>query len=173
METPSQDLNHRTCTCCGASKPEDDFYLQRNWKTKQSSYRMAQCKECIKAKNRARYETPPRFCRKCGLWKRERDFYLRSAKPGRKRSLATECKKCTHERSQRSYLANYETVRAKENRKRREGAARIRDAVFSHYGGDRCACCGETEKLFLTLDHINNDGADLHERRHLSASGKV
>jgi len=24
--------------------------------------------------------------------------------------------------------------------------------------GNQCACCGETEKKFLTLDHINNDG---------------
>jgi hypothetical protein len=30
--------------------------------------------------------------------------------------------------------------------------------VFAHYGR-RCACCGETEQAFLTVDHINNDGA--------------
>jgi hypothetical protein len=37
--------------------------------------------------------------------------------------------------------------------------ATIRKAVFDAYGGERCACCGETERKFLTLDHINNDGA--------------
>ena len=26
------------------------------------------------------------------------------------------------------------------------------------YGGYKCACCGEVEPKFLTLDHINNDG---------------
>lgn len=31
------------------------------------------------------------------------------------------------------------------------------DAIMA-YGGYRCVCCGETEPLFLTLDHINNDG---------------
>lgn len=30
--------------------------------------------------------------------------------------------------------------------------------IMAHYG-DKCACCGETEFHFLTLDHINNDGA--------------
>jgi hypothetical protein len=29
--------------------------------------------------------------------------------------------------------------------------------VFDHYGRV-CVCCGEDEPLFLTIDHINNDG---------------
>lgn len=47
-------------------------------------------------------------------------------------------------------------------KKRRENALayyyRLQDAAINAYGGYRCACCGETEPLFLTLDHINNDG---------------
>ena len=35
---------------------------------------------------------------------------------------------------------------------------RLQDAAIIAYGGYRCACCGETERFFLTLDHINNDG---------------
>jgi hypothetical protein len=31
--------------------------------------------------------------------------------------------------------------------------------VYSFYG-DRCACCGETESAFLTVDHVNRDGAE-------------
>jgi len=38
--------------------------------------------------------------------------------------------------------------------------ARIKAAVFAAYGGYKCVCCGETEKLFLTIDHIENDGAE-------------
>lgn len=38
-------------------------------------------------------------------------------------------------------------------------ARRLKDAVFGAYGGYVCACCGETEKMFMSLDHINNDGA--------------
>jgi len=33
--------------------------------------------------------------------------------------------------------------------------ARLR--MIDAYGG-KCACCGETEPAFLTIDHINNDG---------------
>ena len=31
--------------------------------------------------------------------------------------------------------------------------------LFEHYG-TVCACCGEANPIFLTLDHINNDGAE-------------
>jgi hypothetical protein len=34
----------------------------------------------------------------------------------------------------------------------------IREEIIQHYGG-ACACCGETEPLFLQIDHVNNDGA--------------
>ena len=36
--------------------------------------------------------------------------------------------------------------------------ARKRGAVFAHYD-QACVCCGETEAMFLTVDHPNNDGA--------------
>lgn len=35
---------------------------------------------------------------------------------------------------------------------------RYKDLVFAKYGGYLCACCGETEPLFLSLDHINGGG---------------
>jgi hypothetical protein len=42
------------------------------------------------------------------------------------------------------------------NRRQRE---RLRKEMIDAYGG-KCACCGETEALFLELDHVNNDGAE-------------
>jgi hypothetical protein len=39
----------------------------------------------------------------------------------------------------------------------RQSNKEIRAAVIALYGG-RCACCGEEESDFLTIDHINNDG---------------
>ena len=35
--------------------------------------------------------------------------------------------------------------------------------VISHYGG-KCSCCGISEHVFLTLDHVNGDGA-AHRRQ--------
>lgn len=36
---------------------------------------------------------------------------------------------------------------------------KIRRECFEAYGGLRCKCCGESEILFLHLDHINGDGS--------------
>jgi hypothetical protein len=40
--------------------------------------------------------------------------------------------------------------------------ARYRSLVLENYGG-KCACCGESEPVFLAVDHVNNDGAE-HRR---------
>ena len=41
---------------------------------------------------------------------------------------------------------------------------RLRHEAIRRYGGYKCACCGETEPAFLTLDHMDNGGAQ-HRRR--------
>lgn len=33
----------------------------------------------------------------------------------------------------------------------------LKKKILAHYGS-ACACCGEAEPAFLSLDHINNDG---------------
>lgn len=43
-----------------------------------------------------------------------------------------------------------------------------RRKVLDHYG-NKCACCGEKEPDFLTIDHINGDGWE-HRRREPSAA---
>jgi len=30
--------------------------------------------------------------------------------------------------------------------------------AFDHYGGVKCQCCGIENPVFLTIDHVNNDG---------------
>lgn len=44
-------------------------------------------------------------------------------------------------------------------KKRRDS---YKEICFEKYGG-KCSCCGETTPQFLTIDHINNDGAE-HRR---------
>ena len=45
----------------------------------------------------------------------------------------------------------------------REALARARKRTLDHYGNE-CACCGEVGEQFLTIDHINGDGA-AHRRK--------
>jgi hypothetical protein len=42
--------------------------------------------------------------------------------------------------------------------------------VLSHYG-TKCACCGESEIMFLTIDHVNNDGAK--HRKEMGSGSKT
>jgi hypothetical protein len=41
----------------------------------------------------------------------------------------------------------------------REYNVRLKAEVIAAYGG-ACTCCGETDPVFLTVDHVNNDGAE-------------
>lgn len=47
---------------------------------------------------------------------------------------------------------------------------KLKEEVLAYYG-HTCACCGETRYEFLTLDHINEDGAE--QRRQAKTRGGV
>jgi hypothetical protein len=49
--------------------------------------------------------------------------------------------------------------------KKRDKRFALKAHVMQVYGNGCCACCGETELGFLTIDHVNNDGA-AHRRRN-------
>jgi hypothetical protein len=53
---------------------------------------------------------------------------------------------------------------------KRERNAKVKDEVYRAYGGYRCVCCGETIPEFLTIDHINNDGAA--HRKAITSKGR-
>lgn len=89
------------------------------------------------------------------------------------------CKDCEKIRRRKSYIRNRENriestkkYRAKEGNYRKHldyqkhYRNKTREKFFEIYG-DKCACCGELGKVFLTLDHINGGGCK--ERRINSA----
>lgn len=59
----------------------------------------------------------------------------------------------THKRRQQ----DYGVARRKDNREKNQNRKKL---VISHYsnGANECACCGEKEIHFLTIDHINGGG---------------
>ena len=105
-----------------------------------------------------------KICSKCGQKKPVSEYYTR--KDG---SLLAECKTCSRKRNAKRYHSEkYIEIREKDNAAMRQKRVAVREKVFAAYGGYICVCCGETEKTFLTIDHINNDGAN-HRR---SITGK-
>ena len=93
-----------------------------------------QFKRCKRCRDRSRNYTNAKvaagFCRGCGH---------RRAKPNRR-----HCKHCAHKAGE--YAKTHRTSLA--------WHYKYQAVVFDHYG-KRCNCCGETNPIFLTIDHIN------------------
>jgi hypothetical protein len=51
----------------------------------------------------------------------------------------------------------------------RKSLLKLKRQVMDAYGGV-CACCGETELVFLTIDHIDDNGAE-HRRKMAGETG--
>lgn len=115
-----------------------------------------------------------RKCKKCGVDKPFPDGFWKHDKGYRH-----ECKDCMRSRMRTWEHAHPEKKREKSRTdyhrvrndpqlwERRLAQSRVnsggwidkvKQEVYAAYGGAICACCGETEWLFLTIDHVNNDG---------------
>lgn len=42
----------------------------------------------------------------------------------------------------------------------------LKSKVYNYYG-HLCSCCGESEEMFLTIDHIDNDGGKQRKEKNL------
>jgi len=62
-----------------------------------------------------------------------------------------QCMRC-QAKTKRSYC---DICRAAFTQSGKESLRRLRDEVLAAYGG-QCACCSETERAFLTIDHIES-----------------
>lgn len=63
-----------------------------------------------------------------------------------------------------------EEFRKKECAKSKAVMAKLKKQVFEAYG-DKCACCGESEPFFLSIDHVNNNGAEMRKNGDYGRSG--
>lgn len=81
-------------------------------------------------------------------------------------------KEYKHSEKQREYWREREKTKKRSSKKpynpsySKNYYYRMKDIVFSHYG-NKCACCGEEESAFLSIDHINGGG-----NKHRKSSGK-
>ena len=64
-----------------------------------------------------------------------------------------------------------ESIRKAESEKTKRNQDRCRDQVFAAYGGYKCRCCGETEQMFLSIDHVHNNGAEERKAGLYKGSG--
>jgi hypothetical protein len=121
-------------------------------------------------------------CKKCGGEFTEGGFHASLAPfPGRSGTAKTGgsfgwCKACVRARNRAFYAKNPEAYREKARlwykrnaekarKKTRDNGIKNKKIVVDQYGGF-CACCRETEIVWLTVDHINGDG-----KTHRQAQG--
>ena len=66
-----------------------------------------------------------------------------------------------------------ESYREYQRRWKKEQYKRVRQEVLSYYSNNtmKCACCEENQIMFLSIDHINNDGAK--HRREVRGSDLI
>jgi len=81
----------------------------------------------------------------------------------RQRHLDQERARC-RENARRWYALPHNRVRQATTQQRCH--RRLMEECFMRFG-EECLCCGESEPVFLTLDHVQNDGAA--KKRELSA----
>jgi|HubBroStandDraft_6_1064221.scaffolds.fasta_scaffold00134_29 hypothetical protein len=106
------------------------------------------CRECDRELHRLGYDRNPERLKKRSATNRWK---------ARKEGL---CLSCYQPLGERIGKAKYCAPCAAKNSERQiERRKKYQDACFEFYGGCKCACCGETIRMFLTLDHTNNDGS--------------
>lgn len=134
----------KTCTKCGEEKPLTGFGTEkRNHKIKI----LARCRQCTLA-----YQTS---------WRNTQDRVAMNEKyRGWRRDWLAD-KSAFELASYRKACASYAAMER----------AKVKIKVFEMYGGSFCACCGETELCFLSIDHINNDGFAARKRGEHPSGG--
>jgi len=99
---------------------------------------------------RVRRPSGDRTCTGCGAFKSADDFGPDVSRWGRTYRLP-RCRDCANKSSTRT-------------------SQKLRAACLDHYGRV-CACCGEDHLVFLTIDHIDNDGSA--HRKEIGGAGAL
>lgn len=124
----------RECKKCLITKSLSEFEVYN----KEKGYRRHECTECLKKRVKAWTELS-----KDRLRSDKRDWYYANA--DKVKANVRAWVEANPEKRKKNALSHY---------------YRLQHEVVMAYGGYRCACCGESEPLFLTIDHVNNDGAE-------------
>ena len=133
----------KVCPQCGKQKSLKEYYRDK------------------KRKYRVSY-----LCKLCSQ-KRRHSHTLLWREKNKKIGLCISCgKRLIDIKHSKNYCSKCLIRKSTQQKIRRQ---KMKDEVFKHYGGYKCVCCGETEPLFLTMDHINGGG---RKHRRLVTNGK-
>lgn len=114
----------------------------------------------------ARHTEKTKLCPKCKAYGRNKQRERRRTRKARHADIiaAGLCSLC-HKDTRTDGFKTCPTCRTQGKMKARA----LKEEVRAAYGG-RCICCGETDSRFLTMDHVNNNGAE-HRRQMRGGRG--
>lgn len=148
--TTTSNATTKTCSKC-----KQNLLIERFYKNKQTQKLYPKCKDCLNKYSHELYLRNAEYRKRMCEYSKQ---YARSHPEATRRHVDQYAK--THPEAIRAYRKRYARehpeISARYNRS-------LRTDVMQAYGG-KCTCCGETTIDFLTLDHINNNGAE-HRRR--------
>ena len=121
-------------------------------------------------------EDDPKECSQCGERKPLSEFNLVGRGRPYHRSICKSCEKLNNKEyrdEHRAEIQDQANEYYQEHKKdiivsQREKRQALRNEVIDAYGG-KCACCGETHREFLSIDHIEGGGGS--HRRTLAETG--
>lgn len=149
----------KRCPRCKEMKEDGEFHRNPN-----TGKLAAYCRPCFNAYHRDdRLKNPGAHKRKAKKWRQANPEKVRASVERWKLTNPEGWRKARRKANATWASKNRDALAARETVRR----GKIRQDVFMAYGGFVCVCCGEKGPMFLTIDHINNDGAN--HRRELKA----
>lgn len=125
-------METRACKVCGETKALTLFPTTKS-EGNGRRYRRWECRHCVYLRQAAWRERNA---------ERIRDAGRRSVQRMRERKMQ----------------ADPQGFRATEAKLAKDYRTQLKAKIYAGYGGGECACCGEMEISFLSIDHTNNDG---------------
>lgn len=99
------------------------------------------------------YKEGPRAGQKLYMWLRRNNY------PVGFRVLCMNCNTAKGLRGECPHIGLFRPTVTQSGMYQRAQMKRLREMTFNAYGGQKCACCGESQEGFLCVDHVNDDGA--------------
>ena len=160
----------RTCTKCGKEKKEEEFAF-KNVSRKQRTER---CRKCHRDKYLVFYrKTHDQSVKNAQKRYNERNKEIVSLRRKVKRLENIDANRkrendwASKRRQNKDYIKKQKEYRGVNSEKLRLQRIELRVIALKNYG-DKCACCGEEDRAFLSIDHI--DGGGSKHRREIKHS---
>ena len=153
--------NRKTCNECldkGCPKQREDVWI--SWTNRAKRGLCVACGELNSTSNK--------WCSKCSKKYRSKEYSTRKSRilrgvcgacgKGLLSKNRKRCIICIQNRKRWWASSDCKIKRIEQNK--------ILKCEIVHHYGSKCSCCGETEKTFLAIDHINGGGNS--HRRHIN-----